>query len=128
MKAWAEGLGLRYPPRGPNITAKAGNPNYGLAHSPADFVMVLDADHIVLPHALDTTLGFFRDACVAMVQTPQDYYNVDAFQFINARNGALWHDQSFFYRIAQPCSDSPNGAACAGTCRVHRPSAHTRHA
>ncbi len=123
MKALAEELGVRYLARGPNINAKAGNLNYGLAHSTADFVMVLDADHIVLPHALDTTLGFFRDACVAMVQTPQDYYNVDAFQFINARNGALWHDQSFFYGIAQACRDSLNGASCVGTGVVYRRSA-----
>src|SRR5262249_40374004 len=83
MKALARELGVRYLAREKNVHAKAGNLNHGLAHSPADFVMVFDADHIPLPHALDVTLGFFRDKRVAMVQTPQDFYNTDAFQYVN---------------------------------------------
>jgi len=120
LEALANELGVRYLAREHNVNAKAGNLNHGLAHSTAEFVMVLDADHIAVPRALDATLGFFRDERVALVQTPQDYYNTDAFQFINARNGALWHDQSFFYGIAQGCRDSFNGASCAGTGVVYR--------
>ena len=123
LRALAAELGVRYLARERNVNAKAGNLNHGLAHSMADFVMVFDADHIALPHALDATLGFFRNPRVAMVQTPQDYYNTDAFQFINAGNGALWHDQSFFYGIAQACRDSLNGASCVGTGVVYRRSA-----
>jgi cellulose synthase (UDP-forming) len=124
MKALAEEIGARYLARGKNIDAKAGNLNFGLVHSDADFVMVFDADHIASPHALDLTLGFFRDPRVAMVQTPQDYYNVDSFQYFNARRtGGLWHDQSFFYLIAQSCRDYFNGASCVGTSVVYRRSA-----
>ncbi len=123
LQALARELGVRYLARERNIDAKAGNLNNGLAHSDADYVMVLDADHIALPHALDATLGFFCDQRVAMVQTPQDYYNTDAFQFINARSGALWHDQSFFYGIAQASRDSYNGASCVGTGVIYRRSA-----
>ncbi len=120
MRAMAEELGVVYLARGRNVDAKAGNLNFGLAHSAAEFVMVLDSDHIPLPHALDAMLGFFRDRRVALVQTPQDYYNIDAFQYCNARNGALWHDQSFYYSIAQPCRDRVNGASCVGTSVVYR--------
>jgi cellulose synthase/poly-beta-1,6-N-acetylglucosamine synthase-like glycosyltransferase len=120
LKALASELGVQYLARERNINAKAGNLNHGLAHSGADFVMVLDADHIALPHALDSMLGFFRDKRVAMVQTPQDYYNTDAFQYMNSRNGGLWHDQSFFYGVAQGCRDSLNGASCVGTGVVYR--------
>lgn len=120
MRALAEGLGVRYLAREKNIDAKAGNLNFGLAHSTADFVMVFDADHIALPHALDVTLGFFHDPRVAMVQAPQDYYNIDAFQYFNSRRGGLWHDQSFFYLIAQSCRDFFNGASCVGTSVVYR--------
>ncbi|MEX2128376.1 MAG: glycosyltransferase family 2 protein [Xanthobacteraceae bacterium] len=124
MKALAEEIGVRYLARGKNVDAKAGNLNFGLSHSTADFVMVFDADHIALPNALDLTLGFFNDPRVAMVQTPQDYYNVDAFQYFNARrSGGLWHDQSFFYLIAQSCRDYFNGASCVGTSTVYRRSA-----
>ncbi len=123
MRAMAEALGVEYRARGRNLDAKAGNLNFGLAHSTADFVMVLDADHIPLPHALDAMLGFFADPRIALVQTPQDYYNVDAFQYCNARNGALWHDQSFYYGIAQPCRDGLGGTSSSGTSVVYRRSA-----
>ena len=123
MRALAAEIGVRYLARGDNLHAKAGNLNFGLAHSTGEFVMVFDADHIALPHALDTTLGFFREAAVAMVQTPQDYYNIDAFQYFNARNGGIWHDQSFFYQIAQACRDAFNGASCVGTSVLYRRSA-----
>ena len=126
LKRLAREIGVRYLARAHNTHAKAGNLNYGLAHSRADFVMVLDADHIALPHALNSMLGFFGDASVAMVQTPQDYYNTDAFQYMNARNGGLWHDQSFFYNIAQACRDAHDGASCVGTGVVYRRSALDR--
>jgi cellulose synthase (UDP-forming) len=121
MKALAEELGVRYFARERNLHAKAGNLNFGLSHSSAEFVMVFDADHIAMPHALDVMLGFFSDKRVALVQAPQDYYNIDAFQFFNARRtGGLWHDQSYFYQIVQPCRDSFNGASCVGTSVVYR--------
>lgn len=127
VKALAEELGVRYIRRPENKYAKAGNLNYGLKHSTADFVMTFDADHIALPHALDIMLGFFDDDNVAMVQTPQDYYNTDAFQYINdTRTGALWHDQSGFYNIAQASGDAKNAASCVGTGVVYRRAALDR--
>jgi cellulose synthase (UDP-forming) len=114
-------LGIRYLRRPENLHAKAGNLNFGLGHSRADFVAVFDADHIALPHALDLMLGFFSDPKVAMVQTPQDYYNIDAFQYFSAgRNKGLWHDQSFFYNIVQPSGDAVNAVSCVGTGVVYR--------
>ena len=121
VRALADELGIRYLRRPENFCAKAGNLNYGLAHSRADFVMVFDADHIALPHALDVTLGFFSDDKVAIVQTPQDYYNTDAFQYFSSgRTGGLWHDQSFFYNVVQPSADATNSASCVGTGVVYR--------
>lgn len=127
LKRLAHELGVQYLRREGNAHAKAGNLNYGLAHSRADYVMVFDADHIALPHALDVMLGFFTDEKVSMVQTPQDYYNIDAFQYINAkRSGALWHDQSAFYNIAEPAGDCVNASSCVGTGVVYRRSALDR--
>lgn len=121
IKQIADELGIHYLSRAGNKYAKAGNLNFGLEHSKADFFMVLDADHIAMPYALDKVLGFFDKPNVALVQTPQDYYNIDAFQYMNADDDrALWHDQSFFYSIAQPCSDSFNGASCVGTGVIYR--------
>ncbi|MDX1975916.1 MAG: glycosyltransferase [Rickettsiales bacterium] len=120
VKALAEELGLIYLSRPANIHAKAGNLNFGLAHSTADYVMVFDADHIAMPHALNLTLGFFADPQVAMVQTAQDYYNIDAYQYMTTKQGGIWNDQSFFFYMAQPGRDVDNGASCVGTGVVYR--------
>jgi cellulose synthase/poly-beta-1,6-N-acetylglucosamine synthase-like glycosyltransferase len=124
MRALAAELGCRYLTRAGNEGAKAGNLNHALSCSTADFVAVFDADHIPQIHALDATLGFFADDAVGMVQTPQDYYNTDAVQYMNPRRGGgLWHDQSFFYNLSQPGRDHYNAASCAGTGVVYRRSA-----
>ena len=120
VKALAKSIGVNYNARSINTNAKAGNLNFGLSLSAAEFVMVFDADHIALPHALDVTLGYFEDAEVGMVQTPQDYYNTDAFQYINFKNNKTWHDQSFFYSISQSCQDTYNSSTCVGTGVVYR--------
>ena len=121
VEALAQTLGVRYLARGHNLHAKAGNLNFGLQHSQADFVAVFDADHIAQPHALDALLGLMTDERVAMVQTPQDYYNTDAFQYLNPRKQAgLWHDQSYFYNLAQSCRDTWNAASCVGTGVLYR--------
>jgi len=55
------------------------------------------------------------------VQTPQDYYNTDAFQYMSCKKtGALWMDQSFFYNISEPGCDAANSASCVGTGVVYR--------
>ena len=124
MRALAAEHGCRYLTRAGNEGAKAGNLNHALSASTADFVAVFDADHIPQTHALDATLGFFADDRVGMVQTPQDYYNTDAVQYMNPRRGGgLWHDQSFFYNLSQPGRDHYNAASCAGTGVVYRRSA-----
>lgn len=121
IAALADALGVHYLARGNNLNAKAGNLNFGLQQTQAPFVAVFDADHIAQPHALDALLGLMNDACVAMVQTPQDYYNTDAFQYLNPRRQAgLWHDQSYFYHLAQACHESSNAASCVGTGVLYR--------
>ncbi|MEP9386025.1 glycosyltransferase [Mesorhizobium sp. KR9-304] len=124
LRALATELGCHYLARQTNDHAKAGNLNHALKAIKGDFVAVFDADHIPQPHALDLTLGFFTDPKVAMVQTPQDYFNIDALQYSNnEKNGGLWHDQSFFYNISQPGRDFFDAASCAGTSVVYRRSA-----
>ncbi len=112
-------MGVHYITRPSNLHAKAGNLNHALQSSSAEFIMVFDADHIALPHALDVTLGFFDDPKVGMVQTPQDYYNTDGFQYMSFHQ-KIWHDQSFFYHVSQPCQDSSNSSSCVGTGVVYR--------
>jgi len=76
----AEELGCIYLARDDNRGAKAGNLNYGLKHSNAEFIAVFDADHIPLSNFIDRTIGYMQDEKVAFVQTPQEFYNTDSFQ------------------------------------------------
>lgn len=112
-------LGVTYISRSDNVNAKAGNLNFGLLNSTADFVVVFDADHAPVPEALDILLAPFGDAAVALVQAPQDYFNTDAFPYLN-KGKAVWHDQSFFYDIVQAGRDAGNGASCVGTSVAYR--------
>jgi hypothetical protein len=54
---------------------KAGALNWGLAHLDADvgLIGIVDADYIVDPAWLRSTVPHFTDTAVAFVQTPQDY-------------------------------------------------------
>ncbi|HEY3523413.1 MAG TPA: glycosyltransferase, partial [Candidatus Limnocylindrales bacterium] len=68
-------LGARYVARATHEHAKAGNINHALGLVEADYVAILDADHVASPDLLAHTLGYFADPTVALVQTPQDFYN-----------------------------------------------------
>ncbi|MCH7540548.1 MAG: glycosyltransferase [Proteobacteria bacterium] len=124
MKALAEEFGCRYLARGHNTDAKAGNLNHGLAHSDAEFVAIFDADHVATKHFLTRLLGYFRDPEVALVQTPQDYYNTDAFQYGRLRRRRfIWHDQTVFHYVGQTGRDHWNATAFCGCSAILRKSA-----
>ncbi|MBN1886293.1 MAG: glycosyltransferase, partial [Candidatus Krumholzibacteriota bacterium] len=95
VRALCEELGAVYLARESHEGAKAGNLNFGLAHSTAEFVAVFDADHAPLPHFLDRLMGYFRDDELAFVQSPQDYYNIDSFQHrVDREHRHIWAEQS----------------------------------
>lgn len=121
VKELAQEIGIKYYSRSENIDAKAGNLNFGLSKSNADYFLVLDADHIVLPNAIDSMLGYFEDEKIAMVQAPQTFYNSDSFQYINSKKTkSLWHDQSFYYNICQPCLDKNNIVSSIGSGVIYK--------
>ena len=124
IKALAEELGCHYLTREDNLHAKAGNLNNALKHSKADFIAMFDADHVPEENFLDRLLGYFNDPDVAYVQSPQDFYNIDSFQFSNnPKKKLLWHDQTFFYQIGQAGRDYWNATSFCGTTSVVRRSA-----
>ncbi len=51
----------------PREHAKAGNLNHALNHVQAEFLLVVDADHVPLPQFLNRTLGYMEDPSVAFV-------------------------------------------------------------
>ncbi|XHX78354.1 MAG: glycosyltransferase [Stenomitos frigidus ULC029] len=123
MKALAEALGCEYISRPDNHHAKAGNLNHAIAHTTGELIVIFDADFVPTQNFLTRTVGFFQEAQVALVQTPQAFYNPDPI----ARNLGLEHiltpEEEVFYRQIQPIRDGAGGVICSGTSFVVRRSA-----
>ncbi|HEY6729460.1 MAG TPA: cellulose synthase catalytic subunit [Solirubrobacterales bacterium] len=103
--------GARYLTRPDNSHAKAGNINAALPRTDGDLVLVLDADHVPMPDALDALVGYFDDERMAIVQTPHDFFNHDSVQhYVVGR-----HEQSLFYRVICPGKDRHHAAYWCGS-------------
>lgn len=120
-------LGARYLTRPDRAHAKAGNINHALSHIDADYVAILDADHVALPNLLTNTLGYFDDPRVALVQTPQDFYNLNSFEHDTKTGDArlstgsdIFHEQALFYRLLQPGKNRWDAAFWCGTSAIVR--------
>ena len=123
MRELARRLGCCYLDRPDNSHAKAGNLNHALHRSEGELVLCFDADFIPTRDFLQRTVGFFRDPRVALVQTPQNFFNEDAVQHNLGLERALEDEQRLFFRTLQPGRDSFNAIVCHGTCWVGRRSA-----
>ncbi|WP_456779816.1 glycosyltransferase [Bradyrhizobium sp. USDA 3315] len=105
--------------------AKAGNINHALrarAQDPAPpaFVAVLDADFV--PHAdfIERTLALFHEPSVALVQTPQHFFNPDPIQHNLGISTAYPDEQRHFFDNVEPARDAWGIAICCGTSSVMR--------
>lgn len=126
----AASLGARYLTRAVHDHAKAGNVNHALGVVDADVVALLDADHVAHRDLFRNTLGYFQDPLVALVQTPQDFYNTSSFEH-QSHVGLLarlrrrvtgtsvealrFSEQELFYRALQPGRNRWNAAFWCGT-------------
>ena len=113
-------LGARYLTRPTHDHAKAGNVNHALDRIDADFIAILDADHVASDEFLVRTLGYFEDPEVALVQTPQDFYNTESFEHASADGEERFHEQALFYRVLQPGKNRWRAAFWCGTGAVVR--------
>ncbi|HSG29071.1 MAG TPA: glycosyltransferase, partial [Candidatus Krumholzibacterium sp.] len=122
IRKLAEELGCVYLARDEHKHAKAGNLNYGLEHSEAEFIAVFDADHVPLPHFIERLIGYFEDDKVAFAQAPQEFYNVDSFQHrTDYKKKYIWTEQNLFYSLIQPGRDRWNAAYFVGSsCLMRR--------
>ncbi|MHC2338081.1 glycosyltransferase [Bradyrhizobium sp. USDA 4454] len=105
--------------------AKAGNINHALrarARDPAPpaFVAVLDADFV--PHAdfIERTLALFHEPSVALVQTPQHFFNPDPIQHNLGISTAYPDEQRHFFDNVEPARDAWGIAICCGTSSLMR--------
>jgi cellulose synthase (UDP-forming) len=130
VRELANTLGARYLSRAVNAHAKAGSLNSALSHLDVDIVAMFDADHVANPSFLSKTIGYFNEPSVAVVQTPQDFYNVDSFEhdrnrswLYRQRRSVPYNEQQLFYRAIQPGKNRWNAAFWCGTNAVLRVSA-----
>lgn len=126
-RALADELGCGYISRMENTHYKAGNLNNALAMTDGELVVVLDADHLLKPDCLECLVGHFDDPLVALVQTPQVYYNVDSFQHhFQPSSMTIWHEGAIFHHAIQPGANRWGAAMFVGTGAMLRRSALTR--
>ncbi|MGV8897062.1 MAG: glycosyltransferase family 2 protein [Rhodoglobus sp.] len=113
MRAVADEIGVGYITRGESWRnrprhAKAGNLNNALMATGGEFMLILDADQVPSKHILDRTLGHFNDEQVALVQTPQEFWNVPA-------HDPLGSHAPLFYGPLQQGKDGWNAAFFCGS-------------
>lgn len=96
--------------------AKAGNINHALGLTKSPYVAVLDCDHIPNKDFLKRMMGYFADAGVAFVQSPQYYRNHTASFVANA----AWQQQTLFFGPICRGKDRTNSLFMCGTNMVIR--------
>ncbi|GAB4532516.1 MAG: glycosyltransferase [Pleurocapsa sp.] len=115
IKKLAEQLGCEYRTRPDNQHAKAGNLNYTIPQTDGEIIVIFDADFIPTRNFLERTLGFFQDETVALVQTPQSFYNTDPIARNLGLEDVLTPEEEVFYRQLQPIKDGAGSVVCSGT-------------
>ena len=121
VKTLCEELKCVYLARETHDHAKAGNLNFGLQHSDAEFIAIFDADHVPLSSFIDKLIGYFKDSKVGFVQVPQEFYNIDSIQHrTDRKEKKIWGEQYLFFSLIQPGKDSWNAAFFVGSCAILR--------
>lgn len=120
--------GVEWLTRADNKHAKAGNMNAGIATLAArgempDFVAILDADFVALPHFIARSIALFQDPRVGVVQTPQHFFNPDPLQHRIKGHLDLPDEQRFFFDTLLPAKDGWETAFSCGTSSIVRTSA-----
>lgn len=120
IKQLARELGCYYRTRLDNTHAKAGNLNHALKNTDGELIVVFDADFIPTRNFLQRTVGFFQKRNIALVQTPQSFYNGDPIARNLNLETVLTPEEEVFYRQIQPIKDGAGSVVCAGTSFVVR--------
>ncbi|MCA1458760.1 glycosyltransferase [Bradyrhizobium sp. BRP22] len=116
---------IGYFARSDKTHAKAGNINHALRErarnlDPPAFVAVLDADFVAHVDFIERALALFHDSIVALVQTPQHFFNPDPIQHNLGITTAYPDEQRHFFDNVEPARDAWGIAICCGTSSVMR--------
>jgi cellulose synthase (UDP-forming) len=115
IRELAQTMGVGYFDRPTNEHFKAGNVNNALWQTHNELIMFLDADFVPAPHFLTRVVGFFQDPNIALVQTPQNFYNPDLVETNLGLENSFTNEQDLFFRNLQPGRDAFNAVICCGT-------------
>ena len=146
MRAVCDEEGVGYISRDNNIGFKAGNLRNAMEQTSGDFIAICDADTRPLPTMFERMLGYFRDPDVAVVQSPQWFYDIPegerlpdvwgrragppgryvakaieaVFGEIRVGEDPFANDPALFYDIIQRRRNAWNAAFCCGAGSIHR--------
>lgn len=123
IRQLAQELGCNYITRPDNSHAKAGNLNNAFKQTYGELVVVFDADFVPTTNFLERTVGFFQKDKIALVQTPQSFYNSDPISHNLGLQNVVTSEEEVFYRHIQPIKDGAGSVVCAGTSFIARRSA-----
>ncbi len=128
MEALAKKMGINYLKRPDNKGAKAGNLNHALAHSSSPYVLTFDADMIpqrrflmeLVPYLVDAEmknekLPDEKKVKIGFIQSPQNFYNPDLFQFNLFSEGRIPNEQDYFYKDIQVARTRTNSVIYGGS-------------
>ncbi len=111
---------MLYVTRPDNSGRKAGNHNNALRLTRSPFILTLDADFIPFPQAIRRMIGLLDDPTIAIVQSPQAYYNHAPFRSNLLLQDCIPDDLDFFYKAMQPSRDAWSAAFYCGTSALLR--------
>jgi cellulose synthase (UDP-forming) len=124
MRALAQEMGVHYLTRTEHLQAKAGNINNALSRTHSELIALFDADGIPRRDFLTKLVGYFDEEKVALVQTPNAFYNLDSFQHWSEENRiGTWNEQSLWYDVILRGLDYGNAATWCGSGSLFRRSA-----
>ena len=137
VKEMAERLGVHYLGRTSHEDAKAGNLNYGMQKSNSPLVAVFDADMMPKRRFLMETVPYFapnlrrmhyekkqnfhkkrerqQEGMVGFVQTPQNFYYPDLFQYNLFAEDCIPNEQDYFYRVVEIAKNKSNSVIFGGS-------------
>lgn len=120
LRAQCERWGVDHVTRTEHRHAKAGNLNHALASSEADFAVIMDADFAAHHDFVRRVLPHFAEERLAILQTPQAFYNPDLAQQNLGLGGRIADEQALFFRDIQPARDAWGAAFFCGSCAMVR--------
>lgn len=136
MRQLAKDFNVNYFHAPDNSFAKAGNLNYAISKTQADYIVIFDADMIPRKKFLLETIPYFllpkyiyddkiwrkrtedepfTDKQIAFVQTRQSFYNKDIFQFNLNLDNRVANEQDYFHREVNVARLNMNSVMFAGS-------------